>query len=316
MAPPARDAWPDALRAAAIYGVVVIHLSGPDPVVQLFRFCVPVFVGVWAAYFEQGLARRAPAERPAYVRSRLGRLAVAYVFWSAVSLARYAPEGWPADAILRDFATGSMWAGQYFLVALLQLTALFPLVRPALGRWVVAVGWSVGAVAGPLLGRFVRQLPAVAQFGDQPFWYWLPFVAVGVAWARGEFPRVPAALALALGVAALALAPAEFALLQTAPTAAPLVSASVGSVALLIAASRARVTVPGRVGRVLGYVGQNTFAVFVTNPLVIGVLLRTPAAAWLDSLPARLVVAVGVVAAGLALGWVFRRARLGVLVGG
>lgn len=313
MAPPTRDAWPDALRAVAIYGVVVIHLSGSDPVAQLFRFCVPVFVGVWAAYFEQGLARRPPAERPAYVWSRLGRLAIAYVFWSAVSLARYAPEEWPVDAILSDFATGSMWAGQYFLVILLQLTVLVPLVRPALGRRIIAVGWSAGAVAWPLFGRFLRQLPDVDQFGDQPFWYWLPFVAAGVAWARGEFPRVPAVLALALGVVALALAPAEFALLQTAPPAAPIVSVSVGSVALLIAASRARVTMPGRV---LGSVGQNTFAVFVTNPLVIGALLRTPAAAWLDSLPVRLVVAVGVVAIGLAVGWVFRRARLGALVGG
>jgi fucose 4-O-acetylase-like acetyltransferase len=315
MTPPARDAWPDALRAAAIYGVVVIHLSGTDLAAIVFRFCVPVFVGVWAAYFEQGLARRPPAERPAYVRSRFGRLAVAYVFWSALLLLRYAPEGWPADAILRDWASGSMFAGQYFLVILLQLTVLFPLVRLALGRGIVAVGWSVGAVAWPLLGRLVRQLPAVGPFGDQPFWYWLPFVAAGVAWARGEFPRVPAALALAAGVTALALAPTEYAHFPTPSPVVLLVSVSVGSVALLVAASRARGTVPGPAGRLLGYVGQNTFAVFVTNPLVIGALLRTPAAAWLDSFPARLVLAVGVVAAGLAVGWAFRRVRLGVLVG-
>jgi hypothetical protein len=66
---------------------------------------------------------------------------------------------------------------------------------------------------------------------------------------------------------------------------------------------------------VAGSVGRNTFAVFVTNPLLIG-----PVVGWLPDGPAgvavRAAAAVGVVAGGLAVGWAFRRAGLGVLVGG
>ena len=77
-----RDNRPDEMKAAAILGVVCIHAD--LPYADIFRFCVPVFIALWAFHYERGLARRGDF-RP-YASRRFYRLAVPYVFWTAIYL--------------------------------------------------------------------------------------------------------------------------------------------------------------------------------------------------------------------------------------
>ena len=85
---PGRDGRDDTLKAAAIFGVVLLHTPGAaGEYVHAFRFCVPAFVTLWAMHFEQGLMRQPDGRRSAYARRRLGRLMVPYLFWTTMYMA-------------------------------------------------------------------------------------------------------------------------------------------------------------------------------------------------------------------------------------
>lgn len=335
MSSPARDSASDSLKAMAIFAVVFIHTPGrgAGSLDEVLRFCVPVFIALWAYYFELALARRPADQHAHYVRDKFVRLLVPFVFWTAVYLPiRYPPADWPADwRVHLDWWTGGGWPGQYFFVVLLQLVPFVYLTRRFVGRRAVLAVVAAGPV-GYLLAElaFLADPTLRWDWGNRTFVHWLPYAALGIALARGYVPPLPVVPVAVVAAVVLALVPVEVRSVEAVhpdPPKPVLVSACVGSLALILALGpRAPGTAPSppRPGRwvdaLIGYVGRNTFPVFVLHVLVLtpvgaafSDVLMTAGAA---GLAARAAAAAGAIAASLGLAWVIRRVGLGVLIGG
>jgi len=329
-----RDSRADWLKAAAIFGVVFIHAPGPPGHYPLVvRFCVPVFVVLWVYYLELGLNRRPPSQHPRYLGSRFLRLFIPYVVWTILYFPTYHTfadvSTTSRGTILDVWLGGHGLAGQYFFIILFQLAAVVPLVLRPLGR--IAM-WAC-LLAGPLLFPLAVAYwdrPLVNGVGDRFFLYWLPYAALGIGLARGYLPRLPAPVLLTIAVLALAAAPFEYQFIETMaekPSAYLLVSVYVGSVALAWAALAPRhestttgvAAPPSGMARAASYVGQHTFPVFLTNPLLLGpFFLLLPASLVIYypiGLVTRIVAALTAIGAGLIVGRTFKRMGLGRIVG-
>ncbi len=330
-AAPARDAGADYLKAAAIFGVVFIHTpgSGAGSVDEVFRFCVPVFVGLWAYYFEQGLARRPADQHARYARDKFIRLLIPYLFWTAVYVPIRHPLAEWADTpflVHLDRFAGNGWPGQYFFIILFQLIPLVRLTRWAFGPRIM---WLLIAT-GPLLYLLVETTkwgyPVVSQSSDRIFVYWLSYVALGMGLARGYIPRLPGVPLAIVAAVALLLAPTEVRALERVsanPSRMILVSVCVGSLALLLALGPR----PSGMGigavssgsggwfdAMIGYIGRNTLPIFVLNILVltlVGDSFKTVVPATrLAGAAGRAGLALFAIAVSLGIGWAFRRVRL------
>src|SRR5262249_848922 len=157
-----------------------------------------------------------------------------------------------------------------------------------------------------------------------PFIYWLPYVFLGIAFARG-FPLAPRWLLLAAFV--LLAAPVEMAhLVQVNGLASPylLSGVIVGSTSLLLVLGpRPRLMrysrAPGlqRCVESVQYIGRHRLAIFVGSPFF---LLAAKQVAFLPDqvlcgLLGKVVIVSGAVLGSLWVGWALRRLGLGILVG-
>lgn len=314
-----RDLHADYLKAAAIVGVVCIHAGLPFE--DVYRFGVPVFIGLWAYYLEKALARRAPDTHLAYLGQRLVELGVAYIAWTLLYVQKFYDGRWdatPLHTVVGGWFGGYGWSGQYYFVILFQLTLLFPLLR----RWVadaptlpvIAAGVALNVAAGYWLFEN-RWISAV---GDRLFIYWIPYVAMGIALARGELSRRPG-----LGVVAVLLllaAPIEGRLFaeHSAYLALTVTLASLLLLMSAVAADRAPLRPPGLLGRTVAFVGRNTFAIYVANVAMLEVSKSTGFTAFAVAHAGPwglLAVVAATLAGGLGIGWLLQALGLGVLVG-
>lgn len=315
-----RDPRADYLKAAAIVGVVCIHAGLPFH--DVFRFGVPVFIGLWAYFMEQALARRPPPAHAAYLGRRLVELGVAYLVWTLLYVGTFYQGRWestPLHTIVGGWFGGYGWAGQYYFVILFQLTLLYPLLR----RWIagpailplIALGVALNVVAG----YWLFEARWIGAIHDRLFIYWIPYVAMGIALARGEFARRPG-LGLVAALILLA-APFEKALLP-GHSDYLLLTVTVASLLLLLA------TVPTGsaphhssrhpLARTATVLGRNTFPIFLANVAMIEICRSTGLTAAVTAVAGewgRLAVVAVTLAASLALGWLLQTLRLGVLVG-
>ncbi len=320
----ARDSRSDEMKAAAILGVVCIHAS--IPYVEVLRFCVPMFIALWAFHYERGLMRRS-GFRP-YAAGRFYRLAIPYAFWTTIYLLLLHPLAeWtttPIHTILGGWLGGYGWAGQYFFIILFQLTWLLPLMRH---RVTPVTTWAVvvfGFFLNTATSYFFFRNPVVGAIGDRLFIYWLPYVFLGIAFAHG-FPL--ARRWFLLGALALLAAPMEMTHLVLANgRASPYLLSSVtaGSIALLLAIGPrwqaehyCQAPRSPRFAECIRYIGRNSLPIFVCNPLF---LLAAQQATFLPDqalwgLLSKGGVVIGAVAGSLLVGWALRRLGLGVLVG-
>lgn len=326
----ARDWASDCLKAAAIVGVVCIHAGLPYS--AALRFCVPVFIALWAFHAELGLSRRTEQEQWPYLRSRFLRLLAPYAFWTGIHLALFHDlQDWrttPVHTIVGGWFGGYGWAGQYFFIILFQWVLLLPVlrrvVRPDTLWLIVAIGcaWNVTSCY-LFFGQSV-----VARLGDRLFVYWIPYAALGIAFARSHPPRLPNLSVLA--VILLLAAPLEYAVLaQWQPRASPYLAASVtlGTVAMLIALGPRRQQNdrppdrlrPGWPTLAVAYLGRNTMAVFVCHVLVLELASRTGLVRLMTT-PSVIFGKAGLVAIAIAtsllIAGLLRRIGLGLVVGG
>ena len=318
----------DALKALAIIGVVWIHgsrllssSSRTRVVFDTFAFAVPVFVTIWAYFLERSLSRTdAPWD---VIRRRFIALLVPYMFWSAafcVLAGTY--RGVSPSTLINGIFLGYGWAGQGFLLLLLQLLPLFPFLRPLITtrRTVVLCVLTVPIFA--LFGYILWKIRVVERVGYRPFFYWLPYVFIGVTAARLPRPArdwrfVPLALAL------LSLPAVEDHFLRatghyhgTYTTPATFL-ATLGVLYVFYVGCRG-LAAPAT----LVFIGQNTFGIYVLNPWFVHfgtawLQGRFSAKGWpiVDDavMP---VLSVGLIVAGCLLVTVtLRRIGLGILLG-
>src|SRR5690606_16361966 len=100
----------------------------------------------------------------------------------------------------------------YFFVLLFQMLFLFPLIRAAINAktdWMLIV---VGLLFNVIATYILSSNEVVVKLGYRVFIYWLPYVFMGIALARGYIAPNRRLLIPALGL--LALAPIELARLD------------------------------------------------------------------------------------------------------
>ena len=320
-----RDSRSDYFKAGAILAVVCIHAGMPYS--NAVRFCVPAFIVIWAFHFERALSRRSPREFLPYVAQRFVRLLVPYLFWTALYLVLFrSASEWkqmPVHTIIGGALGGYGWPGQYFFVILFQLTLLVPFFR----RWVNPRSVWISLAAGLLLNTIAHYLLfrywVVSGLGDRVFVYWVCYVFMGVAFARG-YPRAVPALVI-VAILALLAAPSELGDLMAAnrrvsPYLLPTVT--IGSFALLLALGpRFGASVDPFhqndhwLSKAVVFIGQRSLVIFVANPLFTEGAFRNGFGPSNELLLSKIALVGIAVAGSLVLGEILRRLKLGVLVG-
>ena len=322
-----RDRNFDYLKTCAILGVVYIH-SG-IPFSGVFRFCVPVFIGMWAFYMERGLSRRPAEAYKAYILDRLKVLMIPYAFWSAVYISFYPANSWfttPIHTIIGGWMGGYAWGGQYYFIILIQLTLLFPFVRNWITHdncWILI---TIGAVFNVFAEYFLGGNKIIFGVNDRLFVYWIPYVVLGLSLARGYITAKSNLVLPALLCLLLITFESEY-LNGWSPYLGT--SVTLASLSLLLGLAPTKhakdvapsSTEPSLLTQISELIGQNTFPIFVSNVLFLKVVEATQQSfsiyptEWMSLLLRHMVVFSFVTIGGLLIGMIFRLLNLGVLVG-
>ncbi|TWT34103.1 acyltransferase [Blastopirellula retiformator] len=320
-----RDWRSDLLKGISIVGVVSIHAG--MPAANVLRFCVPVFVAIWAYYYELGLARRSEASR--YVGSRFLQLLIPYAFWTSIYLLLFHSfSEWrttPIYTIVGGWLGGFGWAGQYFFIVLFQLTWLFPAIRRLVTPTTLGIVLIAGALGNAATNYWLFENRLVVAVHDRLFIYWLPYVFLGTSLARG-YPRRLPALLIVTALAILAT-PWEYAkLLATNHPFSPylLMTVSISSFTLLIAAgarspdTNATAGDPEpRLASPICYLGRNSMPIYVGHLLVLTLLsyvVATPEGLALSIVYRAALIGIAI-AGSVWIGWLLRKVGLSILVG-
>lgn len=211
-------AWLGWFRAAAIVGVVMIHVTGltavkgltePSPVGEwaatldfLSRWSVPGFVMASGAMLLDPSRFRGTGH---FLRRRASRLVPPLIFWHVVYAlwVTYLHSAFDPAAMLAAAAVGKLYTALYFFWIVLGLA----LVAPVLVPWVGTVRAREVGVAGALLtamSALTMALLPVAPAGEQwvrtALTWWIPYLGyflLGYALRRAALTVAGAGLALA-----------------------------------------------------------------------------------------------------------------------
>lgn len=208
-----RLASPDILKAVSIFAVVFIHGSGlisfrPSDfdfnnseigfATLSLRFCVPVFIFLWAYFMEKSILKGGNK----HVLPRFYRLFIPFAFWSLIYFVLTADfrSISLADVITKHWS-GYGWAGQYYFIILFQLILLFPILRRislSIVKFLPAIYilsflfYAIVAYSGWF------DIVILAKIKDRAFIYWLPYVVLGVIYAHQNIfkSKVPVIIAV------------------------------------------------------------------------------------------------------------------------
>ena len=270
----------ECLKAISIIGVVWIHsfnlnksIVNTQVIADIFRFCVPSFIILWAFFYEHGLECRNYNKYSGYIGKRLFRLAIPYIFWSLLHLFIFydvSEIGW--STLLNGHFGGYGWAGQFFLIILFQLTVLLPFIRKFVtwgSTWFVLVTcltlyWWVA--------YGLWQIELIQKLGHRFFIYWVPYVFLGIVIAKEGVPQlsVPLIILFILTVIAVPLEFQSFRVQKISFSPYVIPSVLISSMALSIAVLSMKHI--GPLPLFLRTIGNNTFAIFLLNPLVVRVV--------------------------------------------
>lgn len=288
-----RDFSVDALKAIAISAVVWIHVSrAAGTAAACMRFSVPVFVALWAYYFEAGLSKRGSEQHRSYLIDRVRKLLIPYCFWSLLyalilrDTDQNSPVGVSMISIIKSFA-GKGWPGQYFLLVLLQLMPVLLLLRPCLTKRSVWTLLLASLFLYALVELALWELPGVAAIGHRPFIYWLPYALLGLGQARGYFLAVPRGIPAIVAVVAMMATPFEANWSNiNLPDYSPYIQVSVllstlgimlawpgSQVAPSVVSNVSHENESGRITQgclsLLSQIGSNSYPIFLMNPMVM-----------------------------------------------
>jgi hypothetical protein len=322
-----RDRNFDYLKTVAILGVVYIH-SG-IPFSGIFRFCVPVFIGMWAFYMEQGLARRPVESHRIYLLDRLKVLLIPYAFWSILYISFYPHSAWfttPIHTIIGGWLGGYAWGGQYYFIILVQLTLLFPLIRNWINRknfWIpIVIGGTLNIVAEYFLGTN----KIIFGINDRLFIYWISYLVLGLSLYRGYIIAKPKLLIPAFLCLPLIILESEY---WNGWSPYLGVSVTLTSLCLLLGLAPQKQSKQSTLsdskisllGKLSDLIGQNTFPIFVSNVLFLKIVDATQQffslypTELMTLLLRHIVVFSFVSIGGLLVGMIFRSCHLGMLIG-
>lgn len=272
-----RNVTVDILKSIAIFGVVYIHSSGfikdsaVAAIASSFRFCVPVFIAIWAYFFEISCIKL--KNNNAKIRSSLTRLAIPFVIWSAMYFLLLADfNELTLQKALTMYWSGYGWSGQYFFIILFQLICAYPLIRWIFNCSPVRYGIVVLIVFLYIAQAYFPDMFSASWFklGDRFFIYWIPYVFLGIYLARNRHYFAPA-----ITCWVLLLIPFETIFLRNIKinfSAYVMPSVLIGSTFLISSVLNRKLPewlVFNSARKLFHLVGSNTMGIFVMNPLVI-----------------------------------------------
>jgi peptidoglycan/LPS O-acetylase OafA/YrhL len=367
-APKPRDPTFDILKGISILEVIAHHVLSAgmrkyadyqDPLwwtmavlSRVLHFAVPTFLLVSAVLLARSVASKEKPDWRMFLCRRVQRTLWPYLLWTCgytafrlfvqreVADLRPTPTWWPivgeatvAELLTRErIATNLLWGKSYyhiyFMVVLLQFSALFPLLFVAMRRARVGFGGAVliGALAQAVshgAQRYALQVPFPAS---TVLWYCMPVLVgmwIGLNWREWDAVwqrRRWVIAAWAMGGLGLYL-PQALAGIAGRPVwglayHAGIAAYCLGVALLLLALSRRVASVP-RLARVLQSVGDRSIALFLIHPPLLYLLSGPRITAFLAALPAPTLV-LGLLLLGLtwAASEASRRLKLdGVLFG-
>lgn len=141
-------------------GLTVLGMNLAFWLNQLARFAVPLFVMLSGVSL--GLKASCPGAGRFY-RDRLRKVGVPYLVWTAVYLlynCRLDPRALSPGALARAFLLGQAAPHLYFIIVILQLYALYPLLK----RWVLRAPWT-SVLVSFVITWAVQKLFAFRQLG-------------------------------------------------------------------------------------------------------------------------------------------------------
>lgn len=288
LTPGDRLATPDILKVVSIFAVVFIHgftlfPFSPSTVdfnhsqiglaASMSRFCVPVFIFLWAYFMEKSILKRGTG----IVMERFYKLLLPFVFWTLIyCLIKADVKQMSLPYIFVKYWTGYGWSGQYYFIILFQFIALFPL-----WRWISEKLMKLSSAVFILSFIFFifiaysgwSEIRIIVRISDRIFIYWWPYVILGIIHARKNIfnIKIPAMLK----IAALVLIPLENYWLQPASISAyALPSIFIASMLLisLIESKLSYTSLPAGLGKTIGTLANYTLGIFCLNPLIILIL--------------------------------------------
>jgi len=193
-----RNASADILKVLSIFAVVFIHgsflisdsatVNNSDYlqkyVTVALRFCVPVFIFLWAFFTERTIIKKgvgAPL-------SRLFKLLIPFLFWSMLYfLYTYDFNNLHITTIITKHWVGYGWSGQYYFIILFQLIILFGIIRKLAIMLIKCPGIIV--ICSIVIFALITytkwfQYGIISKLSYRPFIYWLPYVCLGIQQAH------------------------------------------------------------------------------------------------------------------------------------
>ena len=182
--------WINHLKIASIVGVVYIHANS-NPQLALstvyFRFGVPIFI-ISSFFLAERYTLSSGTELPIfpYLKKRVSRLLVPYLFWSSIYCwVKFRPSYPSIFKFLTVHWIGFGWAGQYYLIMMIQLTLIYPFVRRidiTSRNLFLAFFSTLLLLYGPL--NYFNLSPAIEGLSESIFIYWLFYMLFAIYVAR------------------------------------------------------------------------------------------------------------------------------------
>jgi len=279
-----RSASADILKAISIFGVVYIHSIFSVPfsdislnwISPIFRFCVPIFIMLWAFFAEKSISKHNGEK--GYLAIRFYNLLVPFIFWSTIYF--FLKVEWKSLTFTQIFTkhwSGYGWSGQYYFLLLFQFIAIFSLLRRLalyLTKHIILLTISSVLFYFVVTYSPIFLINSVAKIGDRLFIYWIPYVLFGIIWARTGYNKI-VKLPIILGMTLPVIIPLEIyifhpAVIKFSPYVIP--SVFISSIALLLAFMSNDLKMHGRYTiftRAVSLLAKNTLGIFCINPLII-----------------------------------------------
>jgi len=277
----------DLIKTISIFGVVFIHSAPIFRELNLiaflrdaFRFAVPCFIMLWAYFFEKSYNKKPKQQRFKYLFTRFVYLFRVFIIWSLIYF--FINVDWQTinlKNMVTTYFLGYGWSGQYFFIILFQLIALYPLLRKLYTIKVLRyITYIVCVLLYFYYECYYATIPEqILKLGGRPFYFWLPYLLIGIGLARNDIKKISPWFALApilIGIEFYVLKSLHLRYLVYI-TLGVLVCSVLFCVSIL---KNDSIQISQKMKDVIQFIGSNTLTIFVSNPLIVIIIEKVIAA--------------------------------------
>lgn len=268
----------DLLKTISIFGVVFIHsaqIFGEFKFIAFFndafRFAVPCFIILWAYFFEKSYTKKLKEQKLNYLFDRFVYLFRVFIIWSTIYfLINVDWQTLNLKKIVTTYFLGYGWSGQYFFIILFQLIALYPLLK---NLYTIKLLRYITYIVCVLLYFYYEfyyaTIPVqILKLGGRPFYFWLPYLLIGIGLARNDIKKLSPWFALApflIGIEFYVLKSLHLRYLVYI-TLGVVVCSVLFCVSIL---NNDSIQISQKIKDAIQFIGSNTLTIFVSNPLIV-----------------------------------------------